>query len=138
MATDHSERTRRGVRREFLRNALVAGGAAALAGPAIAAPAGAGQPANQPPNVPDWTRFPRRRRRGSQIRQAVEHETRVLRRDVEWLTATPQSSVSFTPLHELDGAMTPNGLCFERHHAGIAEIDPADYPLMLTAWSTGR
>ena len=42
-----------------------------------------------------------------------------------------QSSVSFTPLHELDGIITPNGLCFERHHAGIAEIDPADYRLIL-------
>ena len=48
-----------------------------------------------------------------------------------WLTASPQSSVSFTPLHELDGIITPNGLCFERHHSGIAEVDPADYRLML-------
>ena len=36
--------------------------------------------------------------------------------------ATPESSVAFTPLHELDGIITPNGLCFERHHAGIAEV----------------
>ena len=49
----------------------------------------------------------------------------------QWLTATPESSVSFTPLHALDGIITPNGLCFERHHSGIAEIDPADYRLML-------
>jgi sulfane dehydrogenase subunit SoxC len=39
--------------------------------------------------------------------------------------------VSFTPLHELDGIITPNGLCFERHHAGIAEIDPAQHRLMI-------
>ena len=32
---------------------------------------------------------------------------------------------------QLDGIITPNGLCFERHHAGIAEIDPADYRLIL-------
>jgi sulfane dehydrogenase subunit SoxC len=50
---------------------------------------------------------------------------------VSWLTATPESSVSFTPLHALDGIITPNGLCFERHHSGIAEIDPADHRLML-------
>jgi hypothetical protein len=31
--------------------------------------------------------------------------------------ASRESSVSFTPLHELDGIITPNGLCFERHHA---------------------
>ena len=42
-----------------------------------------------------------------------------------------QSSVSFTPLHELDGIITPNGLCFERHHGGIAEIDPEDYRLIV-------
>ena len=43
----------------------------------------------------------------------------------------PESSVSFTPLHELDGIITPNGLCFERHHGGIAEIDPGDYRLIV-------
>ncbi len=58
-------------------------------------------------------------------------EKHVIRRDVEWLTASRESSVSFTPLHALDGIITPNGLCFERHHAGIAEVDPADYRLML-------
>ena len=60
-----------------------------------------------------------------------KHEAEVIRRDVSWLTATPQSSVSFTPLHELDGTITPNGLCFERHHSGIAEVDPGDYRLIL-------
>ena len=54
-----------------------------------------------------------------------------MRRTVPWLTATPESSVAFTPLHELDGIITPNGLCFERHHSGIAEIDPNDYRLCL-------
>ncbi len=60
-----------------------------------------------------------------------KYEKDVIRRTVSWLTATPESSVSFTPLHELDGIITPNGLCFERHHGGIAEIDPDDYRLML-------
>ena len=55
----------------------------------------------------------------------------MIRRTVPWLTATPESSVAFTPLHELDGIITPNGLCFERHHGGIAEVDPHDYRLML-------
>lgn len=60
-----------------------------------------------------------------------EHEAHVVRRNVPWLTADPVSSVNFTPLHELDGIITPNGLCFERHHAGIAEVDPAQYRLMI-------
>ncbi len=60
-----------------------------------------------------------------------EHEAHVVRRHVAWLTADPISSVNFTPLHELDGIITPNGLCFERHHGGIAEIDPAQHRLMI-------
>jgi sulfane dehydrogenase subunit SoxC len=39
--------------------------------------------------------------------------------------------VNFTPLHELDGIITPSGLCFERHHSGVAEINPADHRLMI-------
>ena len=58
-------------------------------------------------------------------------EADVVRRDVPWLTADPVSSVNFTPIHELDGIITPNGLCFERHHGGVAEIDPADHRLMI-------
>ncbi|AZQ68211.1 sulfite dehydrogenase [Silicimonas algicola] len=59
------------------------------------------------------------------------HEAHVKRRSVEWLTADPVSSVNFTPLHELDGIITPNGLCFERHHGGVADIEPAKHRLMI-------
>ena len=127
MASDDREARHPTSRRGFLRTALAAGGATALVGPA----AGAGTPANQPPNVPDWTRS---LGDGVAVRKygtPSKHESEVIRRDVSWLTATPQSSVSFTPLHELDGAITPNGLCFERHHSGIAEVDPGDYRLIL-------
>jgi sulfane dehydrogenase subunit SoxC len=55
----------------------------------------------------------------------------VIRRDVSWLTASPESSVNFTPLHALDGIITPSGLCFERHHGGVAEINPDDHRLMI-------
>src|SRR5687767_12892775 len=122
------ERTRSS-RRAFLKAGL-AGGAAAVSGHAIAGP-GSGNPANQPPNVPDWTRS---LGDGVAVRaygKPSKFEAHVIRRDVEWLTASRESSVSFTPLHALDGPLTPNGLCFERHHAGIAEVDPADYRLML-------
>jgi sulfane dehydrogenase subunit SoxC len=119
----------RASRRRFLQAGAMIG-AGALTRPALADPA-AGNPANQPPNVPPWSRYPGD---GVAVRaygRPSKHEARVARRDVPWLTATPQSSVSFTPLHELDGIITPNGLCFERHHAGIAEMDPADYRLMV-------
>ena len=39
--------------------------------------------------------------------------------------------MNFTPLHRLDGIITPSGLCFERHHGGVAEINPADHRLMI-------
>ena len=55
----------------------------------------------------------------------------VKRRSVPWLTADPVSSVNFTPLHELDGILTPNGLCFERHHGGVAEYNPEAHRLMI-------
>jgi len=36
-----------------------------------------------------------------------------------------------TPLQDLDGIITPNGLFYERHHAGVPTIDPAQHRLML-------
>ena len=114
-------------RRSFLR-AGAALGTAALGGPLAHA---AGKPENLPPNVPEWSRT---LGDGVAVRaygKPSKHEAHVVRRDVSWLTATPESSVSFTPLHALDGIITPNGLCFERHHAGIAELDPADYRLIV-------
>jgi sulfane dehydrogenase subunit SoxC len=59
------------------------------------------------------------------------YEAHVVRRNVPWLTADAVSSVNFTPLHEMEGIITPNGLCFERHHAGVAEIDPGQHRLMI-------
>ncbi len=59
------------------------------------------------------------------------YEKNVVRRDVPWLTASPESSVNFTPLHDLDGIITPSGLCFERHHGGIADIDSVNHRLMI-------
>jgi sulfane dehydrogenase subunit SoxC len=113
-------------RRSFLTAAAGASGAALIGAPALA-----GNPNNLPPNVPEWTRT---LGDGVAVRpygHPSKFEAHVVRRDVSWLTATPQSSVSFTPLHELDGIITPSGLCFERHHGGIAEIDPEDYRLII-------
>ena len=59
------------------------------------------------------------------------YEADVKRRTVEWLTADPVSSINFTPIHALDGTITPNGVCFERHHSGVAKVDPAEHRLMI-------
>ncbi|MBX9647811.1 MAG: sulfite dehydrogenase [Xanthobacteraceae bacterium] len=117
-------------RRRFLRAAGLAGAGAAIA----AAPAIAGEPAKPDPlitEVQDWSRYlgdgVDKRPYGS----PSKFEKGVVRRDVSWLTASAESSVNFTPLHELDGIITPSGLCFERHHSGIAEINPANHRLMI-------
>lgn len=39
--------------------------------------------------------------------------------------------VSRTPLQDLDGVITPADLHYERHHAGVPEIDPARYSLLI-------
>ncbi|WP_028466950.1 sulfite dehydrogenase [Nisaea denitrificans] len=111
-------------RRTFLKGGLAAGGALAAA-PALAA----GDPAIL--EVQPWA---------NELGEGVDvkpygtpspYEAHVRRRNVPWLTADPVSSINFTPLHELDGVITPNGLCFERHHSGVAEVDPAKYRLMI-------
>ena len=38
---------------------------------------------------------------------------------------------SRTPLHELYGTITPSSLHFERHHAGVPAIDPAQHRLLI-------
>jgi sulfane dehydrogenase subunit SoxC len=45
--------------------------------------------------------------------------------------AFPGSGSSRTPLHLLEGSITPNGLHFERHHNGIPDIDPARHELLI-------
>lgn len=43
----------------------------------------------------------------------------------------PGTGSSRTPLEQLHGVRTPNGLHFERHHNGIPEIDPAKHELLV-------
>ncbi len=43
----------------------------------------------------------------------------------------PGSGASMTPLHELNGTITPNYLHFERHHNGVPDIDPDQHTLTI-------
>lgn len=47
------------------------------------------------------------------------------------LTPTSISSWDFTPLQDLHGIITPNGLFFERNHGGVPAIDPATHRLLV-------
>ncbi|RAI00068.1 sulfite dehydrogenase [Acuticoccus sediminis] len=115
-----------GIDRRKLLTAGVALGGAALAGRASAAE---GDPAIL--EVKPWNQYLGPGVEAAPYGVPSPYESHVVRRDVAWLTASTESSVNFTPIHELDGIITPNGLCFERHHAGVAEIDPAEHRLMI-------
>ena len=45
---------------------------------------------------------------------------------------TRKAAVSLTPLQDLHGVITPNGLHYERHHFGVPTIDP----VTVMPWST--
>ena len=58
------------------------------------------------------------------------HEQGVIR----WEAANPDvpgNGSSWTPLHKLEGMITPNGLHYERHHNGVPDIDPAGHRLVI-------
>ncbi|MBI1207088.1 MAG: sulfite dehydrogenase [Azospirillum sp.] len=110
------------------RRQLIAGGGV-LAAAAVALGAGPARP--QDIGIADHTRH-----LGTSVDEypygvPSPHEAQVIRRSVPWLTATRESSINFTPLHELEGIVTPSGVCFERHHAGAPDIGPAEHRLMI-------
>ena len=115
-------------RRRFLGGAALAGAGLVAAGPARAETA---KPDPLITEVQDWNRYLGEGVDKHPYGVPSRFEKNVVRRDVPWLTASPESSVNFTPLHDLDGIITPSGLCFERHHGGVAEIDPANHRLMI-------
>ncbi|MCW5772679.1 MAG: sulfite dehydrogenase [Rhodospirillaceae bacterium] len=113
------------------RRFLAAGAARATAGlGASAARAEAGKE-NLPPNVPEWTKTLGAGVGDRPYGTRSPHENHIVRRTVDWLTATKESSVSFTPIAEQMGIITPSGLHFERHHAGRAEVDPKAHRLIV-------
>ena len=112
-------------RRAFLRGAAAVGGATAMGTSAAAH----GDPAIT--ELKPWNQFLGEGVDASPYGMPSKFEAHVRRQDVPWLTADPISSINFTPLHEMDGIITPNGLCFERHHGGVAEVDPAEHRIMI-------
>src|SRR5476649_1408720 len=106
--TEPTDKTRAS-RRRFLTGAAGLSVTSLAAAGATVRPSFADNSKNLPPNVADWTRT---LGDGVGVRaygQPSKYEKDVVRRMVSWLTATPESSVSFTPLHALDGIITPNG-----------------------------
>ncbi|GKQ49529.1 sulfite dehydrogenase [Bradyrhizobium sp. Ce-3] len=123
------KRVREASRRRFLQ-----AGAALASGSAIAelvgSPALAEQGNNLPPSVPEWMKAPGDPMGSQPYGTPSVHEKGVVKNISKTL---PQyiSASGRTPLQELDGIITPNGLFYERHHGGVPTIDPAEHRLML-------
>jgi sulfane dehydrogenase subunit SoxC len=47
------------------------------------------------------------------------------------VTKTPEAGSSSTPLGDMLGTITPSSLHYERHHAGVPDIDPAQHKLTI-------
>jgi len=119
--------TFRTTRRKLVKGGLAAGAAAAAAASARAA----GAPDPLITEVQDWASALGDGVDAAPYGLPVEHEKHVVRRHVEWLMADTVSSVNFTPVHALDGAITPQGCAFERHHSGTIDLRKEDYRLMV-------
>ncbi|MDO6479610.1 sulfite dehydrogenase [Shimia thalassica] len=112
-------------RRAFLKGAAAAGGTLASASVANAA----GDPLIT--EVQEWASATGEGVDATPYGLPIEYESDVVRRNVEWLTADTISSINFTPIHALDGTITPQGCAFERHHSGAIELKKEDYRLMI-------
>ncbi|MDE4099064.1 MULTISPECIES: sulfite dehydrogenase [Rhodobacterales] len=113
-------------RRQFL-----AGAAAAGAGSAVAGAAQAAGPDPLITEVQEWASGLGDGVDATPYGLPISYESDVIRRNVEWLTADTISSINFTPIHALDGTITPQGCAFERHHSGAIELKKEDYRLMI-------
>jgi sulfane dehydrogenase subunit SoxC len=105
-------------RRVLLRTGLLA---ASAAGSAAAASEKIGD------NLPEWMRKPGRDFSG--YGQPAKYQESWVRTSAN-NPGRPKSS-SRTPLHMLEGTITPSGLHFERHHNGIPDIDPNKHELII-------
>jgi len=107
-------------RRVFLESALVAG----------ATGAGLASAAAEPLPVPSWMKVP-----GANFApygQPSQFESKVVRAIAPPANpATRGIGTARTPLHLLEGMMTPSGLHFERSHSGIPDIDPDQHRLVI-------
>src|SRR5712675_233443 len=119
-------------RRRFLREGGALVGGAVFAGGLAGSEASAAteNADNLPPNVPAWMKTPGDPMGSQPYGTPSPFEKNVVKNIAKDL---PQylSASGRTPLQDLDGIITPNGLFYERHHAGVPTIDPAQHRLML-------
>ncbi|BAN27415.1 oxidoreductase molybdopterin binding protein (plasmid) [Caballeronia insecticola] len=86
--------------------------------------------ASEPLTVEPWTLTPGAPLLSPPYGMPSSFESNVIRRSAR-AAAMPGSGSSMTPLADLFGSITPNGLVYERHHAGVPKIDPAQHRLVI-------
>ena len=113
-------------RRNFLK-----GGIAAVAGlSSVQMIPKANASANLPPNLPEWQRHLGPGVVAKPYGDPSDFED-LQRRTVPWLTVDAASSISMTPLQDLEGIITPSGVVFERYHGGIPNVNPDQHRLII-------
>jgi sulfane dehydrogenase subunit SoxC len=84
---------------------------------------------NLPPNTPEWMKDP-----GDADYKGYGQPSKFansIKRIEAKGRPSPLSSFSFTPLQDLRGIITPNGLFYERDHGGIPTINPNEHRLLI-------
>jgi sulfane dehydrogenase subunit SoxC len=113
-------------RRAFLSGSVVVGAGALTSGPVQAQ---TGDPLITEPQ--EWVQSFGDGVDATPYGLPIKYEGGVVRRNVEWLTADQVSSINFTPIHALDGTITPQGCAFERHHSGAIDLSKENYRIMI-------
>jgi sulfane dehydrogenase subunit SoxC len=133
-AGGHADDAKRGLS----RRKILADGSALLGG-ALASGIAAGQASaqtattnadNLPPNIPEWMKAPGDPM-GSQLYGMPSPFEKNVVKNISKKLPQYLSASGRTPLQDLDGIITPNGLFYERHHGGVPTIDPEQHRLML-------
>ncbi len=109
-------------RRALLRGALLSAGAAAAGAGVLYADDSVGA------DAPEWMKTPGK---PFSAYGTPSHWQEKVRRIFTIAPGRAGTGVSRTPLHLLEGTITPAGLHFERHHNGVPDIDPSRHELLI-------
>src|SRR6266478_7805827 len=109
-------------RRSLLRAGVLAAGIAGIGAGVARAAESVGA------DAPEWMKTPGRS--FSPYGMPSKWQEKV-QRSFTLLPGRPWTGTSRTPLHLLEGTLTPNGLHFERHHNGVPDIDPNRHELVI-------